>query len=83
MNGSHGTVAELQAVSTSRYAVNGELVSPQVDIDGGNLANGAYTPSTPGSPCNPSSYRANPAGMIVQFNPHYVPHWRGLAYLVR
>jgi len=85
MNGSHGTVVTLQAVSTSVYAVTGEVVSPQVDLDGGNLANGAYTPSTYPGACmaSPSGYHANPAGYLDQFNPHYVPHWRGLAYLVK
>jgi len=88
MNGSHGTVVTLQAASTSVYAVTGEVVSPQVDLNGGNLVNGAYTPSNPGTPppsaqCNPNGYVANPAGLLDQFNPHYVPHWRGLAYLVK
>jgi len=86
-NGSHGTVVTVQAVSTSVYAVTGEVVAPQVDLDGGNLANGAYIASTPGSsPCNPGpppGYRQNLAGYIDQFNPHYVPHFRGLAYLVK
>lgn len=89
-NGSHGTVAVLQAVSTSRYALTGELVSPQVDLDGGNLSGttGAYTPSNPGpgtppNPCNPNGYKVNAAGYLVQFNSHYVPHFRGLAYLVK
>lgn len=87
-NGSHGTVAVLQAASTSVYAVTGEVVSPQVDLDGGNLANGAYVASNPGTPppsqsCNPNGYHANTAGLLDQFNPHYVPHFRGLAYLVK
>jgi Flp pilus assembly protein TadG len=89
-NGTHGTDVVLQAVSTSRYAVTGEVISPQVDLDGGNLANGAYTPSNPGTtpptppnPCNPGGYHQNTAGYLVQFNPHYVPHFRGLAFLVR
>lgn len=89
-NGSHGTVVTLQAVSTSHtppasYAVNGEVVAPQVDINGGNLVNGAYVPSTyPGAcPASGSGYSNSPAGLLVQFNPHYVPHWRGLAYLVK
>ena len=88
-NGSHGTVVILRAVSasngTNRYAVTGEVVSPQVDLDGGNMANGAYTPNTPGpgAACRASDYRQSPAGLLVQFNAHYVPHWRGLAYLVR
>src|SRR5712691_12479113 len=87
-NGSHGTVVTLQAVSTSNirpaaYAVNGEVVAPQVGINGGNLVNGAFTPSSPTCPGPPYGYVQNPAGYLVQFNPHYVPHWRGLAYLVR
>ena len=89
-NGSHGTVVTVQAVSTSHtppaaYAVNGEVVAPQVDINGGNLVNGAYVPSTYPGGCPPSSsgYSNSPAGLLVQFNPHYVPHWRGLAYLVK
>src|SRR5919109_1722713 len=95
-NGSHGTVATLEAVyklpaggltpaRPNAYAVNGEVIAPQVDLDGGNLANGAYTPSqTPVYPgCRWSFYNANAAGLLDQFNPHYVPHWRGLAYLVK
>ena len=65
------------------YAVNGEVIGPQVDIHGGNLVTGPYTPNTPGSPCVPSDYHQSPVGYLDQFNPHYVPHWRGLAYLVR
>ena len=85
VNGSHGTGVVLQAVSKTVYAVNGEVVSPQADLDGGNLVNGAFTPSTyPGAcPGSPSGYLQNPAGYLVQFNAHYVPHWRGLAYLVK
>jgi Flp pilus assembly protein TadG len=85
VNGSHGTGVVIQAVSKSVYAVNGEVVSPQADLDGGNLVNGAYVPSTyPGAcPGSPSGYVQNQAGYLVQFNPHYVPHWRGLAYLVK
>ena len=86
LNGSHGTGVVIQAVSTSRYAINGEVASPQVDLDGGGLngTTGNYTPSNPGSnPCNPNGYRQNAAGYLVQFNSHYVPHWRGLAYLVK
>src|SRR5947207_1216464 len=88
-NGSHGTVVVLQAVSksngTNRYAVTGEVVSPQVDLDGGNMTSGPYTPNTPGpgAACRGSDYRQSPAGLLVQFDAHYVPHWRGLAYLVR
>ena len=85
VNGSHGTGVVIQAVSKTVYAVNGELVSPQADLDGGNLVNGAYTPSNYPGACNasPSGYVQNPAGYLVQFNTHYVPHWRGLAYLVK
>jgi hypothetical protein len=89
-NGSHGTVTALRATSTSRYAVTGEMVSPQVDLDGGGLAGttGSYTPSTPGpgtppNPCSTAGYQANTAGYLVQFNSHYVPHFRGYAYLVK
>ena len=86
-NGSHGTGTVIQAVSTSVYAVNGEMVSPQVDLDGGGLpgTTGAYTPSTPGpgNSCKASDYHQNTAGYLVQFNPHYVPHFRGYAYLVK
>jgi len=46
LNGSHGTGVTIQAVNYGRYAVNGEVVSPQVDLDGGNIASGAYTQST-------------------------------------
>lgn len=86
LNGSHGTGVVLQAVSTSTYAVTGEIVSPQVDLDGGNLASGAIAPSIPGTPCKagpPPGYNQNPAGLLDQFNTHYVPHFRGLAYLVK
>lgn len=90
LNGSHGTGVVLQAVSTSRYAVNGEVVSPQVDLDGGGLpgTTGNYTPSNPGTPppsaaCKNSGYVQNTAGYLVQFNPHYVPQWHNLGYLVR
>ena len=85
-NGTHGTGVVLQAVSTSTYAVTGEIVSPQADLDGGNLASGAIAPSIPGTPCSagpPPGYNQNPAGRLDQFNAHYVPHFRGLAYLVK
>lgn len=94
LNGSHGTGVVIQAVNKStaapiRYAVTGEVVSPQVDLDGGGLVSGSFTQSNPGpgnppNPCaGPGSYVQNPAGMLVQFNSHYVPHFRGLAFLVR
>jgi Flp pilus assembly protein TadG len=91
-NGSHGTVVELTAVSTSAtwrsggntaYAVNGEVIGPQVDIHGGNLVTGPYTPNVISTPCRSSDYRQNAVGYLDQFNPNYVPHWRGLAYLVK
>jgi len=61
------------------------VVSPQVDLDGGNMVTGPYTPNTPGVPpaCKSTDYHQSPAGLLVQFNSHYVPHWRGLSYLVR
>lgn len=87
LNGSHGTGVVIQAVNYGRYAINGEVVSPQVDLDGGNVpgASGAYTPSPNGScPTNvPNGYHQNTAGYLVQFNSHYVPHFRGYAYLVK
>ena len=56
-NGSHGTVVTLRAVSasngTNRYAVTGEVVSPQVDLDGGNMVTGPYTPNAPAPPPAP------------------------------
>ncbi|HEX4863600.1 MAG TPA: pilus assembly protein TadG-related protein [Acidimicrobiales bacterium] len=97
-NGSHGTVVTLQAVyglpatqaqpdwsQNKAYAVNGEVIAPQVDLDGGNLANGNYTPSAPlpAPNCRANQYQKNAAGLLDQFNPHYVPHFRGLAYLVK
>jgi hypothetical protein len=88
LNGTHGTGVVIQAVHAGKpYAINGEVVSPQVDLDGGGLpgTTGAYTPSTypGGCPPSPSGYYQNTAGYLVQFNSHYVPHWRGLAYLVK
>lgn len=65
------------------YAVTGELAAPRVDLWGGNLATGAWTPSNPGSPCNPNGYVQNQAGLLVQFNQNYVPHFLGYAYLVK
>ncbi len=81
MNGTQGTHVVLQAVSTSIYAVYGSVISPKIDLDGGAVAPGAsYTAST----CLPSSnYRQNPAGLLVQFNPNYTPHFRGYSYLVK
>jgi len=84
MNGSHGTGVVIQAVNYGRYAITGEVASPQVDLDGGNIASGAYTANTKSTPsCKASDYRQPAAGYLVQFNSHYVPHFRGLAYLVK
>ena len=50
------------------------------------MASGSFTTSTPGTPCSagpPPGYFQNPAGRIDQFNSHYVPHFRGLAFLVK
>ncbi len=76
-NGSHGTQVQVQAVSQSTYAVTGELVASQVDLDNGGLANPTPTTVT----CPP--YQANPAGLLVQYNSSYAPHFRGLSYLVK
>ena len=95
LNGSHGTVVVIQAVSstgvagkpynTNHYAVTGEIVSPQVDIDGGNLAtNGSFTPSTcPAGSGNGSGYRQNGAGLLVQFNANFAPQFYGFSYLIK
>jgi Flp pilus assembly protein TadG len=83
LNGSHGTGVVIQAVNNGRYAITGEVASPQVDLDGGNLASGPATVNTKGNPCASSQYTQPAAGYLVQFNSHYVPHFRGLAYLVK
>jgi Flp pilus assembly protein TadG len=82
--------ANIQAVSTStsQYAVEGELISPRVNLLGGNLANEAtINPSvpngTPGTPACTGGYVPNLAGMLVQYNLAYAPQFRGYAYLVR
>ena len=81
MNGSQGTHVVLQAVSTSTYAIYGSVISPKIDLDGGGVAT---TPGYTASTCLPSSnYRQNTAGMLVQFNPNYTPHFRGFSYLVK
>ena len=89
-NGSNGTVAVLTGVSsiggtnpTGQYAVTGEFVSPQANLYNGGLAGeSSINPSTP-CPPNPGNYVQNPASLLVQFSPHYAPHFRGLAFLVR
>jgi Flp pilus assembly protein TadG len=90
-NGSNGTVAELKAVSSiggtnpsNHYAVTGEFVTPQAQLENGDLANEASINSS--SPCPPNGngkYNQNPAGLLVQFSPHYAPHFRGYSYLVK
>ena len=71
--------------NTNHYAVTGEIVSPQVDIDGGNLAtNGSFTPSTcPAGSGNGSGYRQNGAGLLVQFNANFAPQFYGFSYLIK
>jgi len=94
-NGSNGTVAALQGVrslggtnlsggSPVEYAVVGEFVSPQANLNNGNLATGAsITQSSPCPPNGSGTYNQNPASLLVQFSPHYVPHFRGFSYLVK
>ncbi len=91
-NGSNGTVANLTAVSTtlrgagqpSDYAVTGEVVSPQADLDNGGLATeSSITNSTPCPPGGSGTYNQNLAGLLVQFSPHYAPHFRGYSFLVK
>jgi Flp pilus assembly protein TadG len=89
-NGSNGTIAALTGVSsvggtnpTNEYADTGEFISPQANLYNGNLATeSSLTLSTP-CPPPPGHYQQNPASLLVQFSPHYVPHFRGLAYLVK
>jgi Flp pilus assembly protein TadG len=86
-NGTNGTVSAITGVSTSirQYAVTGEFVSPQADLFNGGLATESTIQTS--TPCLPNgtggSYTQNPASMLVQFSPHYAPHFRGLAYLVK
>jgi Flp pilus assembly protein TadG len=87
--------ANIQAVSAwqsagnpGAYAIVGELISPRVNLMGGNLANEAtINPSlpngTPGTPGCTGGYSPNPAGLLVQYNPAYAPQFRGYALLVR
>jgi hypothetical protein len=91
-NGSHGTQVLVTGVSTQLnprplYAVTGSLIAPQVDLDNGGLpgtTSTSYMPSSaPNWPAGPCGYRANPAGLLVQYNPNYAPHFKGLAYLVK
>ncbi len=91
-NGSHGTQALLTGVSTQLsprplYAVTGSFIAPQADLDNGGLpgtTNTSYTPSSaPNWPAPRCTYNANPAGLLVQYNPNFAPHFKGLAYLVK
>src|SRR5436853_1880096 len=87
--------ATLQAASAwqspgnrGTYGITGELIAPRVLLMGGNLANEAtINPSvpngTPGTPACTGGYVANPAGLLVQFNPNYAPMSQGYAYLVK
>jgi len=84
-NGTNGTVSALTGVSTStsRYAVTGEFVSPQANLYNGGLATESTIANSTPCPPPPGRYVQNPASMLVQFSPHYAPHFRGLAYLVK
>ena len=91
-NGSHGTQVLVTGVSSQLsprplYAITGSLIAPQVDLDNGGLpgtTSTSYTPSSaPNWPLGPCSYHANPAGLLVQYNPNYAPHFKGLSYLVK
>lgn len=74
------TSAWLSAASQGTYAVTGEFIAARVDLWGGNLTSGAITQSNPGPPC---VYNQNPAGLLVQYNANYAPHFRGYAYLIK
>lgn len=91
-NGSHGTQALITGVSTQLsprplYAVTGSFIAPQADLDNGGLpgtTSASYTPSSaPNWPAPLCNYNANPAGLLVQYNPNFAPHFKGLAYLVK
>jgi Flp pilus assembly protein TadG len=85
------TTMELQAASAwqsaaspGTYAVTGEFIAPRITLDGGGLANPPSTPSNPAAcPNSAAAYRQNPAGLLVQYNLRYVPHFHGYAFLVR
>jgi len=91
-NGSHGTQVLVTGVSSQLsprplYAVTGSLIAPQVDLDNGGLPGTTSTSYMPSSaqnwPALPCSYNPNPAGLLVQYNPNFAPHFKGLAYLVK
>jgi len=80
--------ANIQAVSTGPYAVEGEMIAARVNLMAGNLANEAtINPSvpngTPGTPGCTGGYQDNLAGRLVQYNQAYAPQFRGYAYLVK
>jgi len=80
--------ANIQAVSTGRYAVEGEMIAARVNLMGGNIANEAtVNPSVPNGTIGTASctgvYNDNLAGRLVQYNQAYSPQFRGYAYLVK
>jgi hypothetical protein len=81
--------ATIQAVSTGPYAVEGELISPRVTLQGGNVApsSGTIIASVPngtvGTAGCTGGYHDNLAGRLVQYNQAYAPQFRGYAYLVK
>jgi len=83
-NGSQGADMQITAVSSSSYAVTGELIGATVDLYNGGFSSGA-TPAYNNPRCAPGGYRQgqSPAGYLVQFNPDFAPHFHGLAYLVK
>jgi hypothetical protein len=84
--GSQGADLQLTAVSssTTSYAVTGEFIGATVDLYNGGFSAGA-TPNYNPPRCLPGVYHqgVNSAGMLVQFNPDFAPHFHGLAYLVK
>jgi len=83
-NGSQGADMQLTAVSSSSYAVTGEMIGATVDLYNGGFSPGA-TPAYNPPRCSPGGYRQGqtPTGYLVQFNPDFAPHFHGLAYLVK
>ena len=75
---------QLTAVSSSSYAVTGEMIGATVDLYNGGFSPGA-TPAYNPPRCSPGGYRQGqtPTGYLVQFNPDFAPHFHGLAYLVK
>jgi Flp pilus assembly protein TadG len=91
-NADYPSTMEIQAASAwqssanpGSYAVTGEFISPRIIIDGGGLTpDGGFTPSKPAlCPNSAAAYLQNPAGLLVQYNIRYVPHFRGYAFLVK